>query len=168
MTDVSSEARQLWRDVLIEGVKASSGAHRPYDAYEAIFMADEMTKRFLERFEPDADSAAFEKVADEDRARTVEIRKESYNAQQAAREEQRRAVGPWRKGELLTYATNGESHDVEVAQRDNPSNEQVFVLIGGKKRWVSRADLTWREQEPAAEGEQEQTEEQPPTIGLVQ
>lgn len=138
--------KQLWRDVLVEGIRASNAAHRPTDPNAAVYVADEMVKRYVDRFEPGYDDADLVAVMDADHAR-IEAERAEYLAevkakQAEAKEADRRAGGPWNAGETLTRKSTGEPCTVLV-ENGKPT---VYVrFAGGKKLNVQRDDLTWRE-----------------------
>lgn len=135
--------KQLWRDVLVEGVRASYGAHRPLDLNAAVYHADELLKRYLDRFEPDYDDADLVAVMAEDRARVEAEYAAHFEAKKAEHEAERQKFGPWKTGETLTQKSTGRACTV-VNEQGKPTVLVQFAS-SGKKLSISRDDLTWRE-----------------------
>jgi hypothetical protein len=139
--------KQLWRDVLVEGVRASYGAHRPLDLNAAVYHADELVKRYVDRFEPEYDDTELERVMAEDRARVVAENEAYFEAKKAEHEAERKKFGPWKAGETLTQKSTGRACTVLI----EAGKPHVQVqLANGKKLSISRDDLTWPD--PNAQG----------------
>lgn len=134
--------QQLWRDVLIEGIRATYAAHQPCNANGAIYVADEVLKRYLDRFEPGYDSDELERVMTEDRERVLAEEQAYVDEREAKREADRKAHGPWKTGETLTRKSDGSACTV----LEEAGKPQVHVRVGSKKLWVNRDDLTWRDE----------------------
>jgi hypothetical protein len=146
---VKPEAYQLWRDTLLEGIRASYGAHRPCNANGAIYVADEVLKRYLDRFDPEADDDVLVRVMDEDRARVLAEEAEYVDAAKAAAELERLKHGPWRAGETLYVASRGGKAVEVIEEMGKP---KVAVRLDGRRVDIHRDDLTGVK--PEADSEQ--------------
>lgn len=163
MTDqrVGDDIRQLWREVLVKGIEVIGRGAR-VGVNDVVHMADEMVRRYVERFEPGSDVTALLATFEADKARVQAERDEMERAEQAKAVKQFREAGPWSAGTPLVMRSSGER--VTVLKDDRGSSVRV-KFASGRRLDVERANLAWPS-ESETNGAAD-TDERPP-LGLVQ
>lgn len=148
---------QLWRDVLISGLNGIGRGMRA-GANDCMLLADEMVKRYAQRFEPDTDVSKLTAMFDAEKARVDAEREEIKRKAADEQVRQYREQGPWSAGTPLVVKSSGER--CEVVRDDRGAS--VRVKYGsGRSGNVDRGNLGW----PEAKADEP---EMPTPVGLVQ
>jgi hypothetical protein len=128
--------RQLWCNVLTAGITGMANGQR-IGANDCVYVADEMLKRYCDRFELGVDQAALLEAMAADKAR-VDAEIEKLRAEQTeAALKQYREQGPWAAGVKLVHRRN----DAELEVISDEHGHEVFVRAGRTKLRYPRADL---------------------------
>jgi hypothetical protein len=142
MSDTSDFKRQLWRDVLMEGIGGVARGMRA-GLNDCVLMADEMVKRYAARFEPGEDLAPLLAEMAADAERIEQEREEAKRKQAQAAIQQHRENGPWAPGTPMRVKSTGEM----VTVRQDDGGAIVQIKRGLKNSTIDRGLLAWPEAE---------------------